>query len=157
MKTLLSRLYRLVPLPLARAAVGLLHARFNITVVGVFFASGGRVLILRHVYRHKYPWGLPAGFVNAGETPAEAAVREVREEIGLEARVNRILDVTVLRKRHMEVAVMGTVVEGEMRPNAEIFEGTFVHPEAFPADMMPSQKALVARALPPGPVFSGEH
>jgi 8-oxo-dGTP pyrophosphatase MutT (NUDIX family) len=35
-------------------------------------------------------WGLPAGAVDPGEGPAEAVVREVREETGLEVRATRI-------------------------------------------------------------------
>jgi len=32
-------------------------------------------------------WALPKGRIDAGETPAEAAVREVREETGVEGRL----------------------------------------------------------------------
>ena len=38
------------------------------------------VLLIRDAYQH---WGLPKGHLEAGETPACAALREVREETGL--------------------------------------------------------------------------
>ena len=156
-KSVLARLFRAIPLPIARAIVGLLHTRFNVTVAGVFFAADGRVLILRHVYRHRYPWGLPAGFLDAGEVPEAAMAREVKEEIGLEVKVARVFAVHLIRPRHMEVVVVGTVDAGQvLRPNHEIFEGAFVSPNALPADMMPSQCEIVRRAVAAPPSLRTE-
>ena len=115
------------------------------------------MLILRHVYRRRYAWGLPAGFLNAGETPGQAAVREVKEEIGLDVEVTRVHAVHPVRSRHMEVIVVGTVATDQtMRPNHEIFEGAFVAPDALPDGMMPSQAAMVRAARAPSPAFSSE-
>jgi 8-oxo-dGTP pyrophosphatase MutT (NUDIX family) len=38
-------------------------------------------------------WSTVGGAVDPGESPAEAAVREAREEIGVEVRLGRLLDV----------------------------------------------------------------
>ncbi|MFN8571799.1 MAG: NUDIX hydrolase [Gemmatimonadaceae bacterium] len=43
--------------------------------------DGPVVLLIRDSYRN---WGFPKGHVEAGEEPSAAAVREVREETGLE-------------------------------------------------------------------------
>jgi 8-oxo-dGTP pyrophosphatase MutT (NUDIX family) len=42
--------------------------------------AAARVLLIRDPYAN---WGLPKGHIEGGETPAQAAVREVREETGL--------------------------------------------------------------------------
>ena len=41
----------------------------------------GSVLVLRQL--HREGWTLPGGLLDHGETPAEAVVRETREELGL--------------------------------------------------------------------------
>lgn len=50
-----------------------------------------RVLFIRRADNGQ--WGLPAGGIDPGETPAEAVVREVHEETGLEVRVARVAGV----------------------------------------------------------------
>jgi 8-oxo-dGTP diphosphatase len=52
--------------------------------VSVFARHGGRVLLIRHARLGK--WLPVGGEIEAGETPLEAARRELREETGLEGR-----------------------------------------------------------------------
>jgi 8-oxo-dGTP pyrophosphatase MutT (NUDIX family) len=49
------------------------------------------VLAARRTRRGDLAWGLPKGLVEADETPDETAVREVREETGVEAEVEASL------------------------------------------------------------------
>lgn len=55
----------------------------------VFFDSDDRLLLVKPTY--KDGWNLPGGAVDAGETPREACVREVREELGIEPPIGPLL------------------------------------------------------------------
>lgn len=54
--------------------------------------ENGRVLLARHAGHHD-GWGTVGGAVEPGESPAAAAVREAREEIGADVELTRLLDV----------------------------------------------------------------
>ena len=67
--------------PVPAAVVALRHPR-----------EPGQVLMLRRRTRPNVgKWCVPGGFIGYGEEPAAAAAREVREEVGVEARILGVL------------------------------------------------------------------
>ncbi|HTO07589.1 MAG TPA: NUDIX hydrolase N-terminal domain-containing protein [Myxococcota bacterium] len=52
---------------------------------------GDQVLLVRE--RMDGRWALPGGYVDVGDSPSEAAVREAAEEAGVDARVERLAGV----------------------------------------------------------------
>ncbi|MEV6034622.1 NUDIX hydrolase [Nonomuraea sp. NPDC052116] len=67
-----------VPFAQARAAAGAL-----------FFDEVGHVLLVRPTY--KSYMDIPGGYVEPGETPHQACVREVREELSIQPAIGRLL------------------------------------------------------------------
>ena len=57
------------------------HATAKVGARAAVFDDADRLLVLRRADDGR--WCLPCGFVDPGETPREAAVRETREETGL--------------------------------------------------------------------------
>ncbi len=52
--------------------------------VGVILEQAGRVVLVKRRYEPQAGlWGLPAGFMESGESPEETAIREALEETGL--------------------------------------------------------------------------
>lgn len=74
-----------------RAAVG--HDLLLLPSVSVLpVDAAGRVLLVRHA-GHDDGWAVLGGAVEPGESPAETAIREAREEIGTEIRLAGLIDV----------------------------------------------------------------
>ena len=66
---------------------------------GVIVEREGNILLVRRRMRpHQGTWTFPAGFVEFDEDPADAAVRECREETGLEVEITGLLDVIAGRE-----------------------------------------------------------
>ncbi|MCS6711528.1 NUDIX hydrolase [Brachybacterium sp. EF45031] len=82
----------------------------------------GRVLIEKPNYRPH--WLLPGGGVDPGEDPRRCAQREVREELGLDLPIGRLLTVDWVPPRAEIGAPMGLhfVFDAGMLPEAELRE-----------------------------------
>lgn len=58
---------------------------------GCVFDEDGKVLLQRRGDSNK--WGFPGGAIEIGETPEMAAIRELREETGLDVRVSDLIGI----------------------------------------------------------------
>ena len=75
----------------------------------------GRLLVVRTTYLGP-GWMLPGGRVERSETPHEAAVRETREETGLEVQLDGLALVDAHRARDTSFIFRATVTGGTMDP-----------------------------------------
>lgn len=102
-----------------------IQPRFTVGVVGVLLDDAGeRVLLLKHVYHHPHPWGLPGGWIDRGEEPADCIVREFHEETALGVKVVRPLVVKVSDewRRHLTICFLCALEDGEPDALALSFE-----------------------------------
>jgi len=100
----------------------------------------GKVLLgRRSVDPSKGSWDIPGGFVVAWEHPAEAAIREVREETGLEVRVTRLIEVTVDTYADsvytLNLYYLAEVVGGIEKPGDDLAELKWFSATELPSDL----------------------
>src|SRR5690348_15413586 len=86
------RIFRRLPAPVRRTLVRAGTPSFTVGAV-CLLQRQDRLLMLRQP--HRVGWSLPGGLLDRGETAAQAVVREVREEIGLDIEVGRPVTVVV--------------------------------------------------------------
>jgi ADP-ribose pyrophosphatase YjhB (NUDIX family) len=104
---------------------------------GVLVEHDGKVLLVR---RRMMPglglWTFPAGFVDFDEHPAAAAVRECREETGLEVEIVGLLDVIGGREheRGADIVIVycARLVGGKLGAGDDVDQAAFFAPEALP-------------------------
>src|SRR5205823_1229333 len=108
---------------------------------GVVAERDGSILLVRRNHEPMMGrWSFPSGFVDSGEVVPEAAIRETREETGVEVRIDRLLGVySAPGNSVVFIAYAGTIIEGDPVAGDEAFEvGMFavadLPPLAFPHD-----------------------
>lgn len=120
--------------------------------------QGGKVVLVRHSYARG--WRFPGGGVGRGEPPAEALLRELKEEIGLTLSAapelfgiytRRIFPIT-------NVIALYRVREAAFafKPNMEIREVLLADPAAPPPDTSAAVRRRLAELTgrtPPSPYW----
>jgi 8-oxo-dGTP diphosphatase len=103
----------------------------------VFIRQEDTILLVKQTYEG-CNWSLPGGRMEHGESLDQAAIREVREETGLEVRLKRVVGIYSKPGGPLPgvaVAFEGEVIGGTLRqePDDEISERRF-----FPFDQLPT-------------------
>lgn len=128
--------------------IKLTAARFTVGVTGVVLNSRDEILLLKHVFRDRYPWGLPGGWVRRREQPRDALQRELLEEVGLPVRIVAAVGAELnAPPGHLETSFL-CQAGGEIdHLSSEILDWRWVRPDALPAQLKPIELETIERAL----------
>ena len=111
-------------------------------VACVLAEEDGRILfVLRKYDPGRGKWCLPAGFVEAGEQPDECAVRETKEETGLDVEITGIYDAWATdedpRTPVISLAFTARIAGGDLEAGDDAEDARF-----FPMDDLPDPIAF---------------
>jgi ADP-ribose pyrophosphatase YjhB (NUDIX family) len=112
-----------------------------VVAVGAVVVKAGKVLLVR---RRREPsrglWSLPGGAVRRGEGLREAVVREVREECGIDVKVEGVVEVvdriyvdrnSRVRFHYVIIDFLASWRKGKLRAASDISDASWVDPAAI--------------------------
>ena len=105
------------------------------TIIG---ATDGRIVLVRRAIEPGYGlWVFPGGYVDRGEELTCAAVREAREECGLEVRIDGLVNIYSYSGRTPIIVVYAaTALTGELCGDDECLEARLFSPSEIPWDAL---------------------
>jgi 8-oxo-dGTP diphosphatase len=146
-QNLIAKIWHRLPARLRRWSMRLTHPHFTVTAGAIIFNKANQVLLLKHRFRSGSGWGLPGGFLEAGEQPIEALRRELREELGLE-----ILDVEIFlarsfrKPKQVEILFRARADDSGTPRTMEVERAEWFSLDALPDGLPRDQGTLVEQA-----------
>ena len=115
-----------------------------VPAAGVVIEEGGKILLVRRKYEpYKGDWCLPAGFMEYDESPEQCAIREAREELSVNVKLDGLYGVYSGKDdpRTHAVLVMywAKITRGNLKPGDDAEEITY-----FAEDEVPPNIAFLA-------------
>jgi 8-oxo-dGTP diphosphatase len=123
------------PERLVCARCGFVHYVDPKIAVGTIISDdGGRIVLVKRAIEPGYgKWVFPGGFIDRGETVEAAALREAREECGLDIRLDRLLNIySYPGVAVIIIAFAATMIGGCLGCDDEGLEARLFEPAAIP-------------------------
>jgi ADP-ribose pyrophosphatase YjhB (NUDIX family) len=116
------------------------------------FDDEHRVALIRRADNGR--WALPGGYAEVGSTPSANALRELTEETGFVAELERLVGVydnrvfgSVAPYHFYICCFRARITGGTATPSKETPEVELVSPDALPQDMSVLQRSMLADAV----------
>jgi 8-oxo-dGTP diphosphatase len=127
-----------------------------LAAVGAVIKKDGRVLLVKRRFEpSKEKWSIPGGLVELGERVKDAVKREIYEEVGLEIRLIKLIDVVDnitrdkdgrIRYHYILSDYLAVPKGGEPRGNEEVLAlGWFTPEEAAKLNLTKTSRHLLRK------------
>lgn len=106
--------------------------------VGTIIRFGSGIVLVKRAIEPGYgKWVFPGGYVDRGEELTLAAIREAKEESGLDVRIDRLINIYSYAGRTPIIVVYeATCVGGELAVDDEGLEAKAFEPDDIPWDAL---------------------
>lgn len=120
---------------------------FHVGAICVVERADGHMLLVRQSYRRD-GWGFPGGLLGRGEEPADAARRELYEELGIRVQLDG-LPVVVIdpAMRRVDVIFNAHLADGSAEPEGGVHSPEIADVRWFAPNELPSLLPEAASAL----------
>ncbi len=107
--------------------------------------DGKILLVKRGVEPERGKWALPGGYVDRGEDPIQAAIRETAEETGLHVEITGLLEVTFPPRQVIVISYAARVIDGTLGAADDVDDVRWFAPDDLPELAFESTQRLVNR------------
>ncbi len=129
---------------------------FHVGAICVVERADGHILLVRQSYR-RGGWGFPGGLLRRREEPADAARRELREELGIDVELDGLPVVVIdTAMRRVDVVFNARLAAESDQPEStdhspEITDVGWFAPDGLPSLLPEATAALIqlGRTFPP--------
>ena len=122
-----------------------------VTVCAVKNREGRMLAAKRNIKPGINKWALPGGFIEAGEPPETACLRELKEETGLKGKIKRLIGVYFQKTGYYgSVLVIGyevTVSNSSLSLNSELKDAKFFSKKDLPIIPFSSHRKIIERVF----------
>ncbi len=131
---------------LMRWGISLTVPKQRVGVAVIALDDTDRILMLRHIFHPHVPWGLPGGWLNRNEHPEEGALRELKEETGLEAKIKSPILISQTKSPSSINIVyrVNLMSEKKMKLSSEIMEANWFAIDELPTPLTKTVSRAIA-------------
>jgi 8-oxo-dGTP diphosphatase len=120
--------------------------------VAVLIKNDKRVLLIQRSFDPKKDlWTLPSGFIDAGEDPKQAAIRECMEETGLEIKDIQLVDVIFSQENPRGASIViiykAAIESGQLTAGDDASQAKFCEVDNLPPLAFASTRKILALYL----------